>query len=87
VITHQPTLAGSALRICPVSRMNPAATGEWERVGLLIICGPVARLPEVAALADLAESSGWPILGVAAAPRSRRQRRWRLRAGRKGHPR
>jgi hypothetical protein len=85
VLTHQSTFAGSALRICPMNRMNPAATSEWERVGLLITCGPVARVPEVAALADLAESSGWPILGVVAVPRSRRRwrGRWAVRA--KGH--
>ncbi len=77
VLTQQSTFAGSALRICPIGRMNPAVTSEWERVGLLIVCGPVARLPEVAALADLAESSGWPVLGVAAVPRARR--RWRKR--------
>lgn len=77
VLTQQSTFAGSALRICPIGRMNPAVTSEWERVGLLIVCGPVARVPEVASLADLAESSGWPVLGVAAVPRARR--RWRKR--------
>lgn len=78
VLTQQSTFAGSGLRICPVGRMNPAVTSEWERVGLLIVCGPVARLPEVAALADLAESSGWPVLGVAAVPRARKKWRKRL---------
>jgi hypothetical protein len=84
VLTQQSTFAGSALRICPVGRMNPAVTSEWERVGLLIVCGPVARLPEVASLADLAESSGWPVLGVAAVPRARRRwrKRWRALAKR-----
>jgi capsular polysaccharide biosynthesis protein len=84
VMTQQATFAGSALRICPMSRMNPAATSEWERVGLLILCGPVTRVSEVASLADLAESSGWPVLGVAAVPHSRRRRRKAARA--EGHP-
>jgi hypothetical protein len=78
VLTQQPRLAAPALRILPLARMNSSAGSDWDRVGLLIVCGPVARVPDVAALADLGESSGWPILGVAAVPRPRR---WRF-AGR-----
>ena len=86
VITQRSTFAGSVPRICPLSRMNPAATSEWERVGLLILCGPVTRMPEVASLADLAESSGWPVLGVAAVPRSRRRWLRRKAAWAEGYP-
>lgn len=74
VLTHQRRLASSALRILPLARMNSTAGAEGDRVGLLIVTGPVARVSDVAALADLGESSGWPILGVAAVPRVRRRR-------------
>jgi capsular polysaccharide biosynthesis protein len=86
VMTQQSTWAGAALRIVPLHRMRPSASTEWDRVGLLVVCGPVTRVPDVATLADLAESSGWPILGVAAVPRSRGRRFLRRRPARaEGH--
>jgi capsular polysaccharide biosynthesis protein len=83
VMTQQSTFAGPALRILPLSRMKPSTSTDWDRVGLLVVCGPVTRVPDVATIADLSESSGWPVLGVAAVPRSRR-RRWLRRRARRG---
>lgn len=75
VISRRFTLPQPRLRFFPLSRMT--ATGEigWHRVGVLVVCGPVARVADVAALTDLAESSGWPILGVAGVPHARRKAR------------
>jgi hypothetical protein len=85
VLAHPPTMAGPALRVSLLSEMKPEGSG-WDRVGLLIVCGPVTRVPEVATVADLAQSSGWPVLGVAAAPRARRRlgRIWRGRGEGRG---
>jgi capsular polysaccharide biosynthesis protein len=86
VLTQPATWTAPSLRIVPLNQMRPSAGSEWDRVGLLIVCGPVTRVSDVAALADLAESSGWPILGVAAVPRSRGRGRLRRRATRaEGH--
>jgi capsular polysaccharide biosynthesis protein len=78
VVNRRFTLPQPRMRFFPLSRMT--ATGEigWHRVGVLVVCGPVARVADVAALTDLAESSGWPILGVVGVPHAGRKLRKRV---------
>ena len=69
---HQGTAKQSApLHVYPLGRSDPAA--DTSRVGLAVFVGPVARVSDVAALADLVASSGWPLLGVVGVPRGRRR--------------
>ncbi len=75
VINRRFTLHQPRLRFLPLSHMTATGDIGWHRIGVLVVCGPVARVADVAALTDLAEASGWPILGVAGAPRARRKQR------------
>ena len=45
--------------------------GGMAHVGMLVLSGPVARVSHIIALDDLADSSGWPIIGVVGVPRLR----------------
>lgn len=81
VMNRQFTMPQPRLRFLPLSHITAAGEIGWHRVGVLVVCGPVARVADVAALTDLAESSGWPILGVAGAPRARRKERQRYDGG------
>ena len=63
---------GKLPHVYPLGRTDAAA--ERGRVGLVVLSGPVARVSDVAALADLVASSGWPLLGVVGVPRGRRKR-------------
>jgi capsular polysaccharide biosynthesis protein len=75
VMNRRFTLPQPRLRFLPLSHMTATGDIGWHRIGVLVVCGPVARVADVAALTDLAESSGWPILGVAGAPHARRKQR------------
>jgi capsular polysaccharide biosynthesis protein len=72
VKSHYPAAEKTALRIYPLGQMSTAA--ERDRVGLLVLVGPVTPVSDVASIADLAASSGWPLLGVVGVPRARRVR-------------
>lgn len=65
----------STLHIYPLAQMKQVA--ETTHVGIVVLSGPVARVSLITALHDLAESSGWPIVGVIGVPRMRRW--WRAR--------
>jgi uncharacterized protein involved in exopolysaccharide biosynthesis len=70
--SHYPAVDQVALRIYTLGQMNAAV--ERGRAGLVVLAGPVARVSDVAAIVDLASSSGWPLLGVVGVPRARRIR-------------
>jgi capsular polysaccharide biosynthesis protein len=79
VRNHQGTAKQSApLHVYPLGQSDPAA--DAGRVGLVVFVGPVARVSDVAALADLVASSGWPLLGVVGVPRGRRRQASRQRS-------
>ena len=65
----------STLHIYPLAQMKQVA--ETAHVGIVVLSGPVARVSLITALHDLAESSGWPIVGVIGVPRL--HRRWLAR--------
>jgi uncharacterized protein involved in exopolysaccharide biosynthesis len=60
------------IHIWTLGQIDPSYDGP---TGLVILTGPVVRVTDVAALADLAASSGWPVLGVIGLPRAKRGRR------------
>lgn len=64
----------AALRIYPLAQMRRVT--ETAHVGIVVLSGPVARVSLITAQHDLAESTGWPIVGVIGVPRLRR---WRAR--------
>jgi capsular polysaccharide biosynthesis protein len=79
---HSPAAGPPPLRIYPLGRMNAVAGTGPGQVGLLVLAAPVTKASDVAELADLATSSGWPVLGVAAVPRRARRMpggSWRTR--------
>jgi capsular polysaccharide biosynthesis protein len=68
----------TVLRICPLAQMKRVA--DVSHVGIVVLSGPVARVSLISTLHDLAESSGWPIVGVIGVPRLRRRwARWPAR--------
>jgi len=67
---HGPATDSRTLRIYPMGQMKHFAGSPG--VGMLVLSGPVARVSRITALDDLVTSSGWPILGVIAVPRTRR---------------
>lgn len=68
----------AALHIYPLAQMKRVA--DTAHVGIVVLSGPVARVSLITALHDLAESSGWPIVGVIGVPRIRRwAARWAAR--------
>ena len=72
---HALATDNSTLHIYPLAQMKQVA--ETTHVGIVVLSGPVARVSLITALHDLAESSGWPIVGVIGVPRMRRW--WRAR--------
>jgi capsular polysaccharide biosynthesis protein len=71
---HGLATENATLHIYPLAQMKRVA--ENAHVGIVVLSGPVARVSLITALHDLAESSGWPIVGVIGVPR---MRRWRAR--------
>jgi len=80
VVNRQQPMTYSGLRFYPLADMTAAWEMGRDRVGLVVLSGPVARVSEVSTLADLSQSSGWPLLGVAGIPRGPRLFRRRRRA-------
>lgn len=73
--SHNLAAGPPPLRIYPLGRMSAVAGTGPGQVGLLVLAGPVSRVSDVAELTDLATSSGWPVIGVAAVPRRSRRAR------------
>jgi capsular polysaccharide biosynthesis protein len=84
LLVQPPALAAehTVLRICPLAQMKRVA--DVSHVGIVVLSGPVARVSLISTLHDLAESSGWPIVGVIGVPRLRRL--WARRPARPAGP-
>ncbi len=84
LLVQSPALATehAGLYIYPLAQMKRVA--DTSHAGLVVLSGPVARVSLISTLHDLAESSGWPIVGIIGVPRLRRLGRWR--AGRTAGP-
>jgi len=77
IMERAPTVNECAFGVYSLEQLQRQA--ETGLAGIVVLAGPVARVSRVSAMADLAVSAGWPIIGVVGVPGQRR-RWWRVRA-------
>jgi capsular polysaccharide biosynthesis protein len=67
------TAAPELRRVCALDELDPSA--EAGAIGLVVVSGAITRLTSVHAVRDMLTASGWPLLGVLAAPHRKGARR------------
>ncbi|MFL6074062.1 MAG: hypothetical protein ACJ73S_11765 [Mycobacteriales bacterium] len=60
-------------RVCALDELDPSA--EAGAIGLVVVSAAITRLTSVHAVRDMLTASGWPLLGVLAAPHRKGARR------------